>query len=236
MRLGPEQASEMGGLALALGALIALYGARADDVGEVVDIALERVCALVTLQMSNASLYHQFGFVRERKARGTGGERLFRASDGFVSFGLGRDPRGAVGALARLGVGDELQRLLDKHGHEQLAALGEAEQAVARALARVTRASLVEAAQAVGVMAMAVQDAADIAADPFLRERAFFVEVEHPGLGVRLTDAALPFLVEGRRVALARRPPLLSEHTDEVLGWAGLNVAEVANLRQAGVC
>jgi crotonobetainyl-CoA:carnitine CoA-transferase CaiB-like acyl-CoA transferase len=100
----------------------------------------------------------------------------------------------------------------------------------------VTRTALVEAAQAVGVMAMAVQDAADIAADPFLRERAFFVEVEHPELGVRFADTALPFLVDGRRVAPARRPPLLGEHTDDVLGWAGLSVADVTKLRHAGVC
>jgi benzylsuccinate CoA-transferase BbsE subunit len=234
MRIGQEQASEMGGLAVALATLVALYGARADGTGEVVDIALERVCALVTLQMSNASMYHQFGFLRRRAPReAPRRERLYRARDGWLAFGAARNPAGAVEVLRRLGVADELERLLAERSAEDLVASGDAEGAVSRALEGVTRAQVLETAQSLGVISMPVQDAADIAGDPFLRDRAFFVDLEHPELGTMLSDAALPFLFNGRRAAPGRRPPLLGEHTEEVLGWAGYARGEIEAMQRA---
>lgn len=236
MRFGEEQASEMAGMAAALSALVATYGARAEGVGEVVDLAVQRVAAMVPMQLQNASMYHQFGVVKSRRPRSQGGERMYRTRDGFVSFSVAREPRRAVEVLDRLGVGEEIRALLQEHGEQGLVASGLAETAVARAVQGLSRDQVTEAAQAAGVMSLPVYDAGDVARDPFLQERAFFVDVECPEVGSTLTNAALPFLVDGRRFAHGRRAPLLGEHTTAVLASVGLEASEIEHLRAMGVC
>jgi crotonobetainyl-CoA:carnitine CoA-transferase CaiB-like acyl-CoA transferase len=52
--------------------------------------------------------------------------------------------------------------------------------------------------------------------DPHLHDRGFFVEVEHPELGMRFPYAGGPFVAGATPWRFARRPPLLGEHTGEV--------------------
>ena len=58
-------------------------------------------------------------------------------------------------------------------------------------------------------------------------------QVEHPSLGV-LRQAGIPLLFEATPGAVRTAPPLLGEHTDEVLGELGFGVAEIATLRESG--
>jgi crotonobetainyl-CoA:carnitine CoA-transferase CaiB-like acyl-CoA transferase len=44
-----------------------------------------------------------------------------------------------------------------------------------------------------------------------------------------------PILLEGRHLPLRRPPPRLGQHTDEILGSAGLAEADIAILRADGV-
>ena len=53
--------------------------------------------------------------------------------------------------------------------------------------------------------------------DRHLRARGHFVDVEHPEMGCTVTYSGAPFLAHGSPWAFRRRPPLLGEHTDEVL-------------------
>jgi crotonobetainyl-CoA:carnitine CoA-transferase CaiB-like acyl-CoA transferase len=79
------------------------------------------------------------------------------------------------------------------------------------------------------------QDAGDLFTCPHLRERGFFVEVDHPlagraeypGMGPRLSD--MEFQV--------RRPaPLLGQHNLEIYGdELGYSAQELAQLRATGV-
>jgi benzylsuccinate CoA-transferase BbsF subunit len=70
--------------------------------------------------------------------------------------------------------------------------------------------------------------------DPQLAARGFFQRVEHPELGNSLY-ASPPYRIDGERVEL-QRPPLLGEHTREVLaGLLGLEQQEIDRLESAGV-
>ncbi|MGH2489061.1 MAG: CoA transferase, partial [Candidatus Limnocylindria bacterium] len=51
--------------------------------------------------------------------------------------------------------------------------------------------------------------------------------------GVRLP--ASPIRVDGARLPIRRAPPLLGEHTDQILGEIGMSRSEIAALRAAGV-
>jgi crotonobetainyl-CoA:carnitine CoA-transferase CaiB-like acyl-CoA transferase len=58
-------------------------------------------------------------------------------------------------------------------------------------------------------------------------------EVEHPSLGV-LRQAGVPLVFEATPGAVRTAPPLLGEHTDQVLAELGYSVAEIAALRESG--
>jgi len=91
--------------------------------------------------------------------------------------------------------------------------------------------SSLEAAQ---VPCGAINSLGEVLADPQVRERGMTVEMPHP-----LTDAlrlvASPLKLSGTPVRYDHPPPLLGEHTDEVLTDFGIGADERAALRAQGV-
>ena len=219
-RFGPEQASEMGGLAAVLGALIALYGARRHGSGDLVDVAIERVCALVTLQMSNASMYHQFGVNRTRGPRERGVQGVYEARDGFLTLNAFRPPRALIAMLQQAGAAEDLPELWGRLPEAEFIADPHVQEVVRRFVAERTRAEVIERAQAHGLLGLPINDVADLIADPFLQGRAFFVDVAHPELERSLTYTGAPVRFSRTPYRVGRRPPLLGEHNDEVLASA----------------
>jgi crotonobetainyl-CoA:carnitine CoA-transferase CaiB-like acyl-CoA transferase len=69
---------------------------------------------------------------------------------------------------------------------------------------------------------------------PEAAELGMSVDVEHPALGV-LRQAGIPIRFESTPGAVRRPPPLLGEHTDEILAAIGFDKPMIAGLRKAGV-
>jgi benzylsuccinate CoA-transferase BbsF subunit len=94
--------------------------------------------------------------------------------------------------------------------------------------------TLAEHLQSLGLEAVPVADFGDASADPQLRFRGHFVELDHPILGpgeyerngIRVSGAPCGYLAP---------TPLLGQHTDEVLAEVlGLGDGEIGRLRESG--
>jgi crotonobetainyl-CoA:carnitine CoA-transferase CaiB-like acyl-CoA transferase len=92
-----------------------------------------------------------------------------------------------------------LKRLADKHDAETVYRLG----------------------QSAGLPWGVVRAPEEVLDDPHLRARGHFVELDHPELGRRVAYPGAPFLAPASPWVMERRPPLLGEHTHEVVAeWA----------------
>jgi len=85
-----------------------------------------------------------------------------------------------------------------------------------------------------GVAAGVVQDARDLAKDPQLKHRGFFIELDHPEMGKTISDASPIRLSDSP--PRYRPAPLPGQDSDYVYGQLlGLNQGEMNKLREAGV-
>ncbi|RMN29406.1 L-carnitine dehydratase/bile acid-inducible protein F [Pseudomonas coronafaciens pv. zizaniae] len=86
-----------------------------------------------------------------------------------------------------------------------------------------------------GVPCGPVNDLAQVFADPQVVARGLAIELPH-ALGGRVAQVASPIRLSETPVEYRRAPPLLGEHTDQVLqALLGMSSEEVASLRAGGV-
>lgn len=86
---------------------------------------------------------------------------------------------------------------------------------------------------AAGIPAGPVQTVPEVLSDPQVLHREMRVEVPHPTAG-SLPLVGIPFKFGDTPSRIVRHPPLLGEHTAEVLREAGFTAGEVAELEQMG--
>jgi benzylsuccinate CoA-transferase BbsF subunit len=84
--------------------------------------------------------------------------------------------------------------------------------------------------QAAGVAAFPSMTTKDIAEDPQLEGRGFFVRLSHPEVGVR-TNTGIPWVLAHSAAHVRSPAPLLGQHTDQVmrdiLGYSEQRIAEL---------
>jgi formyl-CoA transferase/CoA:oxalate CoA-transferase len=96
-------------------------------------------------------------------------------------------------------------------------------------IAKETTAGLLARLRDAGVPASPVHDLAEVAQEEQLRALGILQEFAGREL------VALPLSADGERVRYRSAPPLLGEHTAEILGEAGYSTAEIEALAEAGV-
>lgn len=76
----------------------------------------------------------------------------------------------------------------------------------------------------------------DIAKDPYLLARSFFIPVDHEELGVTLPYIGPPYKLSGTPLAITRRAPLIGEHNSDIFEKElGITKKELIELKGAGV-
>ena len=96
------------------------------------------------------------------------------------------------------------------------------------------RAAWLAALEAAKVPCGPINDLEDVFADPQVRERGMTVTLPHPHTDA-LQLVASPMKLSATPVQLRRAPPLLGQHTDEVLAELGLDEHQRRHLRVQGV-
>ncbi|WP_372867028.1 CaiB/BaiF CoA transferase family protein [Pseudomonas sp.] len=98
-----------------------------------------------------------------------------------------------------------------------------------------TTAEWLAALEQAGVPCGPINDLQQVFADPQVQARGLRVELPHPLAG-SVPQVASPIRLSATPVQYRNAPPLLGEHTEQVLQqWLGMSLEQIDQLRQAGV-
>jgi formyl-CoA transferase/CoA:oxalate CoA-transferase len=216
----------------ALGVLVALHARARTGLGQHVDVSM------LDAQISLLSYHAQSQLVGSPPERlgnahpNVAPYRTYRASDGWINLGVGNDthwrafcraigrdelatdPRYAVNA-ARVERRDELDRLLEP------------------LFAARTVAAWLAALEREGIPCGPILSVGEALAHPQAVARGMVTEVDHPTIG-RLATTGVPVRLADTPGSVREAPPLLGQHTDEILRGAGLTPEEIRTLRARG--
>ena len=155
-----------------------------------------------------------------------------------VHFTLGftRDPQALLHLLQRLDVWDEVLVREPDLAQRPLttADQGRVMPYIEAAIGRRPSAEVLAMLEDIGLMNSPVHDYGTMFADEGVLEQEMLVTVEHPVRGLT-KQVGLPWKLTDSPTRIRLAPPMLGEHTDEVLVSAGCTAAEIAKWRSSGV-
>jgi len=158
--------------------------------------------------------------------------QTFRAADGFVNICCANNA-----LFERLCRAIDLEELLDdgrfadngsrvKH-RDVLVPL------IAARVHRMTKSEVVRKLREANVPVGPIYDLAEVFNDPVVRHLGLIAEVDHPVAG-RVRAPGIPVRMSGTPGSVRRAPPMLGEHTNEVLRELGYTSDDVKKLHGDG--
>ena len=157
---------------------------------------------------------------------------VFEVADGHMILAVGNDAQFAkfcaVAGAAELADDPRFARNAERVRHR-----GVLVPLLAALMKQRTRADWLATLEAAKVPCGPINDLAEVFADPQVVSRGMAVQVAHPLAG-QVKLVASPIRLSATPVQLRRAPPLLGQHTDEVLREFGLAEGDITALRTAG--
>lgn len=158
--------------------------------------------------------------------------QVFEAADGHMILAVGNDGQFAkfcqVAGVPELAADPRFVKNADRVRHRDVLVPMLAE--VLRSRPKQTWLDALEAAK---VPCGAINNLAEVFADPHVQARGMVTQVPHPHTD-SLRLVASPMKLSATPPTVRRPPPLLGEHTQQVLAEFGLSADDCAALRQAG--
>jgi crotonobetainyl-CoA:carnitine CoA-transferase CaiB-like acyl-CoA transferase len=158
---------------------------------------------------------------------------MFATSDGQIVVAVGSErqwPRFCA-AIGEPGLADDPRFATNG---DRVAARAELRPLIADRLATRSTADWLHTLTEADVPCGPITDVLAAFESPEARARSMLVDVEHPALGV-LRQAGIPIEFDATPGSVRTAPPLLGEHTEDVLAELGMTVDEIARLRADGV-
>jgi crotonobetainyl-CoA:carnitine CoA-transferase CaiB-like acyl-CoA transferase len=235
MKVGPSIVDYMTGMNTSIAILAALYHKKANGGdGQHLD-----VCLLDTV-IASLSHYAQIYLINGNSPprRGTWGNGgmpagVFRCTDGELMLVVGNDAQFsrtcAVLGEPALATHPKFLKNNDRvvHGKEIMAIF-------AGLFLKNTVAYWLEELEKAGVPCGPVNDFAQVFADPHVRSRGMEIKVDHP-FEHALSLIRNPLTFSGTPVNDYRAPPMLGEHTRDILSKLGYDAAKLETLKQQGI-
>ena len=233
----------------AMGALMALIHRANTGEGQQVDVSIQEAVVHCTEHITSA--WDLRKMVRKRNPEKVGANaparltRLWRCKDGYVSwFYWGgvmsvRTNVPLVKWMESESMADDyiLNYDWEKFGNDTTQEeVDRIEATTSRFFLSHTKAELFEGAVRTNTQVYPVNTPADMLVDKQLSSRHFWVEVEHPELGTKLTYPGAFAASNEAPPRITRRAPLIGEHNEDIYeGELGMSRGELVRLKQAGV-
>jgi crotonobetainyl-CoA:carnitine CoA-transferase CaiB-like acyl-CoA transferase len=223
----------MTGMYTAVSVLAALARRNETGKGDYIDIAMLDV-QVATLS-NQAMNYLVSGKVPKRNGNAHPNiqpQDVYACADGDVILVVGND-----GQFAKLcevfghaeWVGDERFST----NAQRVRNIGELSAMLRDMFAEWERERLIAALDAAGVPCGAINSVADVFKDPQVKARGMLKQVPHPS-GVDVPQVSTPMRFTDAPLQTQTAPPLLGQHSDDILTELGYGTADIAALRAAG--
>jgi len=242
MKVGVSVIDLVAGMHGVMGVLAALRHASITGMGQHVDISM--------LDVTTALLANQgMNYLATRKVPERLGNhhpnivpyQVMPAADGHFVLSVGNDPTfERFIAVCREAAPDAAaEKLLEDPCFATAVARVVNRQAVTERCNELTRTQPVawwlERLEKQSVGCCRIMNLEEVFSDPHILERQMLLDMDIPSVDKKATVIASPFKFGGTPVTYRRPPPMLGQHTDEVLrGLGGYSEAEVADLREKG--
>ncbi len=235
MKLGVAIVDICTGLLASISILSALEARHRTGTGQRVEVNLHDTGLLI---LANVAANHlASGQVPGRYGNGHPNivpYRTYLTSDGELALAVGNDAqfRRLAELLGRPDWAEDprFARNRDRVEHRE-----RIDAEIQEILIRRTRAEWISLLDQAGIPAGPINNVAEALASAQTRGREMVISLDHPGLGL-IQMLGLPIELDGTPASVRRHPPLLGEHTAEVLGEKlGMAGEEVERLRVEGV-
>jgi formyl-CoA transferase len=231
--VGVPQADIVAGMFAAFAVVAALEARHRTGEGQVIDATM--IGGQVALLSRQAARYFADGTVPRPEGNVHASivpYQTFRAADGFVNIACANNA-----LFERLCRAIDLEELLeDSRFADNTSRVAHRATLVPLIAARVhemTKSEVVRKLREANVPVGPINDLAEVFNDPVVRHLGLIAEVDHPVAG-RVRAPGIPVRMSETPGSVRRAPPLLGEHTDEVLREIGYAADEIGKLRVDG--